>query len=73
MALTPDEKRRQQELEAQGHKGATNPESHYWNVKENIDKSDSELMRIVEEKERIHGEGWAKKARATLRSRGHDY
>lgn len=72
-SMKPKDKERQRELEQKGHKGATNSELHILNVKENRSKSYEELMRIVEEKEKIHGFGWAKKARAELRRRGYDY
>jgi len=73
MALTPQEKQRQRDLEAAGNTGVENDELHNLNVQEDEDKSSEELMRIVGVKEGIHGAGWAKKARGELRRRGYLY
>lgn len=54
--------------------GSVSPLRHKINVIRNQRRSDSELMRIVEEKERVNGKYWAIKARLELRHRGHsDY
>ena len=67
MSLSNAEKERQRELESEGHSGRTNSELHDLNVKENADKSNSELFEAVEK----HGPD--SKAANTLRSRGISY